>query len=74
MRRLKSGESLILSTSIPSEVVRKYPSEVAFLQYQINVATEQFNDKISQLKKSGEKKEEIVSLLLRIKKEKEKYE
>jgi hypothetical protein len=74
IRRLKSGEDLILTTAIPNEVVKNYPSEVAFFQYQINVATEQFNDRIKQLKEMEGKKEDMIQVLLKIKKEKEKYE
>jgi hypothetical protein len=74
MRRLRNGESLVLTTSIPNEVVQKYPSEVVFLQYQINLATEQFNERINQLKKMEGKKEDMTPVLLKIKKEKEKYE
>lgn len=73
LRRLKTGESLVLTTSIPNEIVQKYPSEVVFLQYQINITTEQFNERINKLK-GMEKKEDITPVLLKIKKEKEKYE
>ena len=72
--RLRAGEALILTTAIPNEVVKNYPSEVAFFQYQINVATEQFNDRIKQLKEMEGKKEDMTPVLLKIKKEKEKYE
>ena len=72
--RLKNGEALILTTSIPNEVVRIYPSEVIFLQYQIKLATEQFNDRINKLKEMEGKKDDIIPVLLKIKKEKEKYE
>ena len=72
--RLRNGEALILTTAIPNEVVKNYPSEVAFFQYQINVATEQFNDRIKQLKEMEGKKEDMTPVLLKIKKEKEKYE
>jgi len=78
LRSFMAGQNLMLTTTIPHHIVKKFPSEIMILQHQYDKALNTFNKRIKELQKENKNPEDKIeipenrkAILFRMNKEKQ---